>query len=157
MSSGPGGNTQGARAIESYLGLFLTAFLAATIVPFSSEALLVGMQVSGAFPAAALLAAASLGNTLGAVANWGLGRFCLQWRDRKWFPVKARELDRASAWFNRYGVWSLLLAWVPVIGDPITLAAGVLKTRFLPFLLLVAIGKTGRYAVLLGTVDWLWP
>jgi membrane protein YqaA with SNARE-associated domain len=143
--------------IESYLGLFLTAFLAATIVPFSSEALLVGMQVSGSFPVAGLLAAASLGNTLGAVANWGLGRFCLHWRDRRWFPVKPRELERASAWFNRYGMWSLLLAWVPIIGDPITLAAGVLKTRFLPFLLLVAISKTGRYAVLLGTVDWLWP
>ncbi len=143
--------------IESYLGLFLTAFLAATIVPFSSEALLVAMQVSGGFPVAGLLAAASLGNTLGAVANWCLGRFCLHWRDHKWFPVKRRELARASAWFNRYGIWSLLLAWVPVIGDPITLAAGVLRTRFLPFLLLVAISKTGRYAVLLGAVDWLWP
>ncbi len=143
--------------LESYLGLFLTAFLAATIVPFSSEALLVGMQVSGGYPVAGLLAAASLGNTLGAVANWGLGRFCLHWQDRKWFPVKARELDRASAWFNRYGIWSLLLAWVPIVGDPITLAAGVLRTRFLPFLLLVAIGKTGRYAVLLGTVEGLWP
>jgi membrane protein YqaA with SNARE-associated domain len=143
--------------IESYLGLFLTAFLAATIVPFSSEALLVGLQVSGGFPVAGLLVAASLGNTLGAVANWGLGRFFLRWRDRKWFPVKARELARASAWFKRYGIWSLLLAWVPVIGDPITLAAGVLKVRFLPFLLLVAVSKTGRYAVLLGVVDWLWP
>jgi membrane protein YqaA with SNARE-associated domain len=143
--------------IESYLGLFLTALLAATIVPFSSEALLVAMQVSGGFPVAGLLAAASLGNTLGAVANWGLGRFCLQWQDRSWFPVKRRELDRASAWFNRYGIWSLLLAWVPVIGDPITLAAGVLRTRFLPFLVLVAISKTGRYAVLLGAVEGLWP
>ena len=143
--------------IESYLGLFLTALLAATIVPFSSEALLVAMQVSGGFPIAGLLAAASLGNTLGAVAKWGLGRFCLHWQDRKWFPVKRRKLDRASAWFNRYGIWSLLLAWVPVIGDPITLAAGVLKVRFLPFLLLVAVSKTGRYAVLLGVVDWLWP
>lgn len=141
--------------IESYLGLFLTAFLAATIVPFSSEALLVGMRVSEAFSVGGLLVAASLGNTLGAVVNWGLGRFCLHWRDRRWFPVKPKELDRASAWFNRYGIWSLLLAWVPIIGDPITLAAGVLRARFLPFLLLVAISKSGRYAVLLGGVDWL--
>jgi membrane protein YqaA with SNARE-associated domain len=102
-----------APVIESYFGLFLTAFLAATIVPLSSEALLARSS--------------------------------------------SRELDRASAWFNRYGMWSLLLAWVPIIGDPITLAAGVRRTRFLPFLLLVAISKTGRYAVLLGTVDWLWP
>ncbi len=125
-------------------------------MPFSSEALLVAMQVSSGFPVAGLLAAASLGNTLGEVANWGLGRFCLHGRDHQWFPVKRRELDRASAWFNRYGIWSLLLAWVPVIGDPITLAAGVLRTRFLPFLLLVAISKTGRYAVLLGAVEGLW-
>ena len=69
-------------------------------MPFSSEALLVAMQVSGGFPVVGLLVAASLGNILGAVANWILGRFCLQWRDRKWFPVKARELDRASAWFK---------------------------------------------------------
>jgi membrane protein YqaA with SNARE-associated domain len=115
------------------------------------------MQVSERYPVAGLLAAAGLGNTLGAVTNWGLGRFCLHWQDRRWFPVKPRELARAGAWFNRYGIWSLLLAWVPVIGDPITLAAGVLRTRFLPFLLLVAISKTGRYAVLLGAVDWLWP
>ena len=126
-------------------------------MPFSSEALLVAMQVSGSFPVAGLLAAASLGNILGAVANWVLGRFCLHWRDRKWFPVKPRELARASAWFNRYGIWSLLLAWVPIIGDPITLAAGVLRTRFLPFLLLVALSKTGRYAVLLGVVEGVWP
>jgi len=106
---------------------------------------------------AGLLLAASLGNTLGSVANWGLGRFCLHWRDRKWFPVKPKELERASAWFGRYGMGSLLLAWVPVVGDPLTLAAGVLRVRFLPFLLLVAIGKTARYAVLLGAVDWLWP
>ncbi len=143
--------------IESYIGLFLTALLAATIVPFSSEALLVGMQVSGGFPVAGLLAAASAGNILGSVANWALGRFCLHWRDHRWFPVKSRQLERASAWFSRYGMWSLLLAWVPVVGDPITLAAGVLRVRFLPFLVLVAIGKTGRYAVLLGAVDWLWP
>ncbi len=126
-------------------------------MPFSSEALLVGMEVSGSFSLGGLLVAASLGNTLGAVANWGLGRFCLHWQDRRWFPVKPRELERAGAWFNRYGMWSLLLAWVPVVGDPLTLAAGVLRVRFLPFLLLVAIGKTGRYAVLLGAVDWIWP
>ena len=141
--------------IEGYIGLFLTAFLAATIVPFSSEALLLGMEVSGEFEAIGLLAVASLGNTLGAVTNWCLGRFCLHWQDAKWFPVKPRALDRASRWFNRYGTWVLLLAWVPVIGDPITLAAGALKTRFWRFLLLVAISKTGRYAVLLGGVDWL--
>ncbi|MCH8038477.1 MAG: DedA family protein [Proteobacteria bacterium] len=141
--------------IEGYIGLFLAAFLAATVVPFSSEVLLLGMDLSGEFEAIGLLAVASLGNTLGSVTNWCLGRFCLHWQDAKWFPVKPRALDRAGRWFNRYGTWVLLLAWVPVIGDPITLAAGALKTRFSRFLLLVAISKTGRYAVLLGGADWL--
>ncbi len=141
--------------IEGYIGLFLTAFLAATIVPFSSEVLLLGMDLSGGFEVIGLLAVASLGNTLGAVANWCLGRFCLHWQDAKWFPIEPRALDRASRWFNRYGTWVLLLAWVPVIGDPITLAAGALKTGFARFLLLVAISKTGRYAVLLGGAEWL--
>ena len=141
--------------IEGYIGLFLAAFLAATVVPFSSEVLLLGMDLSGEFEAIGLLAVASLGNTLGSVTNWCLGRFCLHWQDAKWFPVKPRALDRAGRWFNRYGTWVLLLAWVPVIGDPITLAAGALKTRFSRFLLLIAISKTGRYAVLLGGADWL--
>lgn len=139
--------------MEGYLGLFLSAFLAATIVPFSSEVLLGGMAASGEFHTTALLVAASSGNILGAVVNWALGRFCLHWQDRRWFPVKRRELERAGRWFNRYGVWSLLFAWLPIIGDPLTFAAGVLRVRFDLFLLLVAISKTGRYVVLLGVVN----
>ena len=141
--------------MEGYIGLFLSAFLAATIIPFSSEVLLGGMAVSGKFATEGLLAAASIGNTLGAVVNWALGRFCLRWQDRRWFPVKRSELDRASRWFSRFGVWSLLLAWVPIIGDPLTFAAGVLRVPFLLFLVLVAISKTGRYLVLLGVINGL--
>lgn len=140
---------------EGYLGLFLWSFLAATVLPLSSEAVLAGMEVSGGFSTAGLFLVASLGNTLGSVVNWALGRFCLHWRDRRWFPVKPRELERAGHLFNRYGVWSLLFAWVPVFGDPLTLAAGILKTRFRVMLPLVALGKCTRYAVLLGLVDWL--
>jgi membrane protein YqaA with SNARE-associated domain len=92
---------------------------------------------------------ASLGNVLGAVVNWVLGRFCLHWRDRRWFPVDKENLDRAGRWFSRYGVWSLLLAWVPIIGDPLTFAAGILRVNFWLFLILVAIGKAGRYAVVI--------
>jgi membrane protein YqaA with SNARE-associated domain len=142
--------------VESYLGLFLSALLAATIVPFSSEVLLGGMIASEAFDTWNLLIAASLGNTLGAVMNWGLGRYCLHWQDRRWFPVTPAQLDRASHHFNHYGVWSLLLAWVPIIGDPITFAAGVLRVPFMLFLILVAISKTGRYLVVLGVVQGLW-
>ncbi len=142
--------------MESYIGLFLSALLAATIVPFSSEVLFGGMVASGTFNAGSLLLAASTGNILGALVNWGLGRYCLRWRDRKWFPFSEPQLARASRFFNRYGVWSLLFAWVPVIGDPLTFAAGVLKVRFLLFILLVTISKTGRYALLLGLIDHLW-
>ncbi len=136
--------------MENYLGLFLSALLAATIIPFSSEVLLVGMLASEDFSAWGLLFAASVGNTLGSVINWGLGRYCQHWKNHRWFPVTQRQLDRASQYFIRYGVWSLLLAWVPVIGDPITFAAGVLGVRFPVFLVLVAISKTGRYLAILA-------
>lgn len=140
---------------SGYVGLFLSALLAATVVPFSSEAVLVGMDVSGHFSTLALFAVATAGNTLGSCVNWALGRFCLHWRERRWFPVKARELERASRLFNRYGVVSLLFAWLPIVGDPLTLLAGVLRTSFWVMLPLVALGKAARYAVLLGIVDGL--
>lgn len=141
--------------MEGYVGLFLSSLLAATVLPFSSEAVLAGMDVSGHFSTLGLFSVATLGNTLGSVVNWGLGRFCLRWRDRRWFPVKPRELERAGRLFNRWGVPSLLFAWLPVIGDPLTLAAGILRTPFLVMLPLVALGKGARYAALLGLLDWL--
>lgn len=133
-----------------YGALFLTAFLAATILPFSSEAMLLAMAVGGEFATLWLLLFASAGNVLGAVVNWLLGRVCLHWRSRRWFPFPPDRLARATEWFNRFGVWSLLLAWVPVIGDPLTLVAGLLRVPFWLFLLLVGLAKTGRYAILLG-------
>jgi membrane protein YqaA with SNARE-associated domain len=132
-------------ATTGYAGLFLTAFLAATLLPVSSEVVLVALGAAEGFNLALLVFWASLGNTLGAVVNWLLGRFCLHWRDRRWFPISSSALDRASRWFARYGHWSLLFAWVPVVGDPLTFAAGVLRTRFWLFLALVAAGKTARY------------
>ncbi|HIC29280.1 MAG TPA: DedA family protein [Rhodospirillales bacterium] len=135
--------------MEGYVGLFLSALLAATVLPFSSEAVLVGLMAAGDYDMIWLWFLASLGNVLGAAVNWGLGRFCLRWQDRRWFPVDKEKLDRAGRWFSRYGVWSLLLAWVPFIGDPLTFAAGVLRVNFWLFLLLVSIGKAGRYAVVI--------
>ncbi len=137
-----------------YTGLFLSAFLAATFVPASSEVVLMGLAATGDYSPLWLLAVASSGNTLGSVVNWWLGRFCLRWQDRPWYPAKPDTLEKASRWFNRYGVWSLLLSWVPVIGDPITLVAGVLRVPFWKFLVLVAIAKTLRYMVVLGMVTW---
>ncbi len=130
-----------------YTGLFLTAFLAATLVPLSSEAVLAALISAKGFDLALLIGIATAGNTLGAVVNWLLGRFCLRWRDRRWFPVGPDALDRASRWVERYGVWALLLSWMPVVGDPLTFAAGVLGVRFPIFLVLVAIGKGARYVV----------
>ncbi len=139
--------------MEGYLGLFVSALLAATILPFSSEAVLVGLMAAGHYDVIGLWALASLGNVLGACINWGLGRFCLHWQDRRWFPVSRDQLDRAGTWVSRYGVWSLLFAWLPVIGDPLTFAAGIMRVDFRLFVVLVAIGKAGRYAVLVLAVE----
>ncbi len=127
------------------IGLFLSAVLAATLLPLSSEAVLAALTAAGGRDAVFLVALATAGNTLGAWINWALGRYCLSWRSRRWFPIKPERLDKATAWFGRYGVWSLLLAWLPVVGDPLTFAAGVLKVNVWKFLVLVAAGKGARY------------
>ena len=131
-----------------YAALFAVAFVAATILPAQSEAALVGLIVADAQPVALLVAAASLGNTLGAAVNWALGRGVERFSDRRWFPVGRSQLDRATGWYHRWGRWSLLLSWAPIFGDALTVAAGVLREPFWSFLVLVAISKTGRYLVL---------
>lgn len=128
-------------------GLFLVAFVAATILPAQSEAALVGLQLAG-HPVLLLVAVAGIGNTLGAVVNWALGRGVDRYRGRRWFPVSPAALDRASAWYGRWGRWSLLLSWAPLGGDALTVAAGVLREPLWSFLALVAVAKFGRYAVL---------
>lgn len=133
---------------SAYLGLFLTALAAATLLPAQSEAVLAGLLLTGKYPIATLIGIATLGNVLGSVINWFIGRGVEQFRDRRWFPLKPPALERAQRWYQRYGKWSLLLSWAPVIGDPLTLAAGVLREPFLPFLLLVVIAKLSRYLVL---------
>lgn len=135
--------------MDGYLGLFLSALLAATILPFSSEAVLAGLVAFDKYDAVLLWLVASGGNTLGSLINWVLGRFCLHWQDRKWFPLRPGQLEKAQDRFARYGVWSLLLAWLPVVGDPLTFAAGILRVNVWLFLLLVAIGKGGRYGVVI--------
>lgn len=141
---------------EGYAGLFASAFLAATILPIVSEAVFSGLVITGEFDRLILLLVASTGNTLGSVVNWLLGRFLYDSRKSRWMPVKAEHLERASGVFNRWGVWSLLLAWTPFLGDPLTFVAGVLRVPFITFLVLVAISKTGRYAALLGLLEGLW-
>jgi membrane protein YqaA with SNARE-associated domain len=133
--------------VLAFGGLFVIAFVAATILPAQSEAAMVGLQVAG-YPLVPLVAVASLGNTLGAVVNWALGRGIERFRGRRWFPVSPGALDRAAGWYRRWGRWSLLLSWAPFGGDALTVAAGLLREPFWSFLLLVAVAKTGRYVVL---------
>jgi len=128
-------------------GLFSLAFVAATILPAQSEAALVAALVAGQWPPLLLVAVASAGNVLGAVVNWALGRGIARFRHRKWFPVGDKVLERATGWYHRWGRWSLLLSWAPLVGDALTVAAGVLREPLPSFLLLVAIAKTGRYLV----------
>ncbi|MCL4189325.1 MAG: DedA family protein [Rhodobacteraceae bacterium] len=130
-----------------YGGLFLAAFTAATLLPAQSEALVVGLLLTDYAPWL-VLAVASVGNVLGSVVNWFLGRGIERFRGRRWFPVSPAALARAEGWYRRYGRWSLLLAWAPIIGDPLTVVAGVLRETFLVFLLLVSIAKIGRYLIL---------
>ncbi len=132
-----------------YGGLFLSAFLSATLLPGSSEALLTGLVLAGQGVPWLLLTAAVTGNVLGSLVNWVCGRFLAAFRDRKWFPVSPRRYAQAAGWFQRYGVWSLLFAWAPVVGDPLTVIAGAFRVGLLPFLLLVTVGKLVRYLFVL--------
>ena len=133
-----------------FAGLFSSAFLAATLLPGSSEVLLAGLIVAGETSPWLLLAVATTGNVLGSLVNWLCGRFLAKFRDRRWFPVSVRRYDQAAAWYERYGYWSLLFAWAPIIGDPLTVIAGALRVQLLPFLVLVTIGKLARYSFILA-------
>ncbi|HZJ92163.1 MAG TPA: YqaA family protein [Thiopseudomonas sp.] len=132
----------------SYLGLGFSACIAATLLPMQSEAALVALLALEPRAMYSLVLVASLGNVLGSQINWWLGTQLQRWQTRRWFPVSAKQLERAQQWYQRYGRWSLLLSWLPIVGDPITLVAGVLREPFWRFTLLVTLAKTGRYAVL---------
>ncbi|MBO3274817.1 YqaA family protein [Pseudomonas schmalbachii] len=144
-----------ATVLAAHAGLFLSAFGAASLLPLQSEAVLVGLLLSGHYPVWSLLLAASLGNVLGSLLNWLLGRYLEHWRGRRWFPVSEAALEKAQRHYQRYGQWSLLLSWAPIIGDPLTLVAGVMREPLWRFLLLVGVAKVGRYAVLAWvTLGW---
>ena len=131
-----------------YLSLFFISFLAATILPFSSEFTLAGLISTSNYDNLLLLVFASFGNVLGSVFNWGLGFYARNLTIKKWFPFKETQIERSSKWFSKFGKWSLLFAWVPIVGDPLTFVAGLLRVRFLDFIILVAIGKVSRYLII---------
>jgi membrane protein YqaA with SNARE-associated domain len=128
-----------------YLSLFTISFLAATVLPFSSELTLAGLIATSNYDNLSLLIVASFGNVFGSVINWTLGFYSRNLTRKKWFPFKDQQIESSSKQFNKFGKWSLLFAWVPVIGDPLTLAAGLFRVKFTEFLILVTIGKVSRY------------
>lgn len=128
-------------------GLFAAAFIAATLVPFQSEIIFVAMQAKAVAPLWILITVASIGNTLGSFVNYGVGWGIKRFETHRRFPITPVQMARAQAWFARWGVWTLLFSWAP-IGDVITVMAGVMRTPFWLFALLVGVAKTGRYVVL---------
>ena len=137
--------------------MFAAALIAGTFLPFlpaSSEVVFLGLLAGGQGEPIALLGVATAGNLMGAVINYFAGRYVSGLAGRPWFPASEAQMQRASALFNRYGFWTLLLSWLPAIGDLITTIAGLLRLDFKLFLALTAVGKFFRYFLLLVGLDW---
>ena len=137
-----------------YISLFTVAFMVATIVPFGSEMYFATLLSLNNYNNLLLLIAASIGNVLGSVFNWVCGYYVNYFIKKPWFPIKQDNIAKGTKIFNKYGKWSLLLSWVPFIGDPITFVAGTLRFSLVPFLILVSIGKVGRYLVIYFSILW---
>ena len=127
--------------------LFTSALLSATLLPGSSEALLLYKLEEGS-EAPALVLSATAGNLLGSLVTYAMGRAGNAALHRRWLRIGEKDLARAEAWFRRWGLPSLLLAWLPVIGDPLCLFAGLLRVDLARFVILVGAGKLARYAFL---------
>jgi membrane protein YqaA with SNARE-associated domain len=134
----------------AFLTLFFTALAAATLLPGYSEILVAGM-VTQDYSLWWVWFSATAGNTVGSVINGVIGRQVDRFKHKRWFPVSETQLEKARTRFNRYGQWSLLLGWLPIGGDPLTLVGGIMRVPWLNFVILVGIGKGARYAV----VIWL--
>lgn len=141
-------------SLLSLLGLFAAAFGAATLLPFQSEIVFVGLQLRGETAPWLLVLVASIGNTLGSVLNWVIGRWVEHFRGRRWFPVTDAQLEKAQAWYARWGLWSLLVSWAP-FGDAVTMVAGIMRCPLVVFVAIVGMVKTARYALLLWGVGFL--
>lgn len=130
--------------------LFVSSFLAATILPAQSEMMLASLALSGHYNVWLLLMVATSGNVLGALVNWVIGYYVMRFKNKKWFPLTHKQIQHYEKMYYKWGMWSLLLAWVPIIGDPLTVIAGMLRVNIWLFLLLVTIGKAARYGVILA-------
>ncbi|HCU66689.1 MAG TPA: DedA family protein [Rheinheimera sp.] len=143
-------------AIWPWLGLLFSAFSSATVLPGSSEIVLGALWWQGYNPLM-LWAIATFGNVTGSCLNWWLGSQLLRFSHKRWFPVDAEQLAKAERWYQRWGSASLLLSWVPVVGDPLTIVAGVMRMKLWLFVPLVLLAKGSRYALLLLLADQLLP
>lgn len=135
----------------SYIGLFLLAFLSASLLPMGSVWFMLLLLARGD-PQWMVWLVATAGNSLGAVLNYWLGFYASQWVRKKQTPER---WQKSEAWFQKYGIWSMLLSWLPIIGDPLTLVAGVLRANFYFFLILMTLGKALRYAVVVLGFDYV--
>jgi len=131
-----------------YISIFFLSFLAATIIPFSSEVGLFSYIAVGKFNNELLLIFASLGNILGSCVNYILGLYIIKFKTKSWFPFKDNQILKATNWFNRFGVYSLFFAFLPIVGDPLTLIAGMFRVSFIKFIILVSLGKILRYLLI---------
>ncbi len=129
--------------------LFLSSFLAATIFPAQSELVLASLNIANNHDKFLLVTIATIGNVLGALVNWFIGYYLIKFKDKKWFPIQKRKIDKYSRFYQKWGVWSLLLAWMPIIGDPLTIIAGIFRTNIWLFLTLVTISKLSRYLLII--------
>jgi membrane protein YqaA with SNARE-associated domain len=141
--------------LAAYATLFVSAFSSATLLPGSSEAVLLGLLVAGIGDPTTLVLVALAGNLLGSMLSYIMGRYAAQFRDRRWFPVSPAQFAKAEAWYAKYGWWSLFFAWVPLVGDPLTVVAGAMRTRIALVIVLVGLGKFGRYVFVAGSYTFL--
>ena len=128
--------------------------MVATIIPFGSEAYFITLLSLEKYNHFILFVVASVGNVLGSLFNWICGFYINFFIKKSWFPINNKIIDRGNKLFKKYGKWSLLISWFPLIGDPITFAAGTLRYPIIPFLVLVSIGKVGRYLIIYLSIIW---
>ena len=130
---------------EVYTSLFISSFLSSTLLPGHSELTLTTFIFLKKYSIVDLIIFASIGNILGSILNWCMGYYLTNLKNKKWFPINTLLLTRASSWFLKYGKWTLFFSWVPVIGDPLTIIAGVFRVPIYTFILIVSIAKIMRY------------
>lgn len=128
--------------------MFFAAFIAATLIPAQSEAVLVGMLLAKSNSVWLLLLAAIAGNVLGSLVNWAIGRFLQGYSGHRWFPVSPCQVARARLWYARWGWWTLFGSWLPIVGDPLVLASGLMREPLWRVMLVVTLAKGGRYLAL---------